>query len=151
MLKRALATLMPATFGWLLLAASPVAAQESGSAAGDWEGKISAQGMEYRIAYHIAEADDGTLSATLDSPDQGAFGLPFDSIETDGESVRLSYAAAGAVWEGTLTEDGRLDGVWRQGGSEIPLVLHRVKDETAEEGDEATEAGGETTEEKEEG
>ncbi|MCP5062335.1 MAG: alpha/beta hydrolase, partial [Ignavibacteriae bacterium] len=42
---------------------------------GDWYGVLDIQGQKLRIVFHIVE-NDGSLTATMDSPDQGAKGIP---------------------------------------------------------------------------
>src|SRR5690606_36005680 len=56
---------------------TPAAAQE---AAGDWIGTLDAGGTRLRIAVHIEQREDGTLGGTLDSLDQGAFGLALPGV-----------------------------------------------------------------------
>ena len=41
---------------------------------GDWKGTLAVSGIELSLIFHITD-DDG-LKATMDSPDQGAFGIP---------------------------------------------------------------------------
>ena len=55
---------------------------------GDWKGTIDAAGTKLDLVLHIS-TKDGALSATLDSPDQGATGLAIDSI-----SVTASHCAS---------------------------------------------------------
>ena len=42
---------------------------------GPWSGSISMGGIKLRLVFHIQQSEQG-LSATLDSPDQGAKGIP---------------------------------------------------------------------------
>ena len=46
---------------------------------GDWEGTIDAGVVKLRLVLHVVKKG-GVLSATLDSPDQGATSLPIDAI-----------------------------------------------------------------------
>jgi hypothetical protein len=92
---------------------------------GDWEGMISGGGGSIRIIFHIMAGEDGALTATLDSPDQGASGVPFTSVEYADGTLKLVLAAAQASYEGTLTEDGTLAGTWSQGGGAIELNMSR--------------------------
>jgi hypothetical protein len=48
--------------------------------AGDWQGALSAGGAQLRLALHITAGKDGSLTATLDSVDQGAYGIPVSAI-----------------------------------------------------------------------
>ena len=50
---------------------------------GDWGGKLKVQGIQLRIVFHITEKN-GRYGATMDSPDQGAYNLPVDSIRYSG-------------------------------------------------------------------
>ena len=51
--------------------------------AGDWAGYVNVQGAKLKIVFHILR-DDGKLSATFDSPDQGAMGLKIDETALTG-------------------------------------------------------------------
>lgn len=50
-------------------------AQSADSLVGDWQGTVPTQFGDIRMVFHVREADDG-LWLTLDSPDQGAKGIP---------------------------------------------------------------------------
>lgn len=90
---------------------------------GDWEGMIAQQ---LRIVFHITADDDGNLAATFDSPDQGAFGVAFDSVEYADGKLTLQFAAAGASYAGAISEDNsKLEGTWTQGGQNLPLEMAR--------------------------
>lgn len=100
-----------------------VSAQEI---AGDWLGTLEAGAMRLRLVLHIINTDTG-LTATLDSPDQGARGIPVTKIVRTGMAVRFEVAAAGGVLEGTLDKElHTIDGTWTQAGNTLPLVLERV-------------------------
>jgi pimeloyl-ACP methyl ester carboxylesterase len=62
----------------------------------------------------------------MDSPDQGAYAIPASEVEAFGDSVRFSVAAVGGEYEGRLSEDGStLDGIWKQAGMVLDLVMER--------------------------
>ena len=44
---------------------------------GDWQGKISYQGTELSIIFHIT-GQQGEYSTSMDSPDQGATGIAIE-------------------------------------------------------------------------
>jgi len=102
-------------------------AQELPSLAGDWSGTLGAGGAgTLRIVFRLVGSEDGSLGATLDSPDQGAFGIAAGPVTIDGRSVRIEVEAVGGHYEGVLSEDGtRLDGTWHQGGASLPLALEK--------------------------
>ena len=56
--------------------------------AGDWQGTLSAGGAELRLVLHMGAAKDGSLTATLDSVDQGAYGIPVSAITLNGGQVQ---------------------------------------------------------------
>lgn len=108
----------------LLVAAvvAPAAPQEAAALAGVWEGRINVAGQSIRVVFRVAE--DG--STTMDSPDQGAFGIAADRPVLEGGTVRIGVPAVGGRFEGALAADGRtLSGALVQGGANVPLVLSR--------------------------
>ena len=89
---------------------------------GDWQGTLSAGGAQLRLALHITAAKDGTLTATLDSLDQGAIGIPVSSIELRETQLTLGVPAVGGTYTGTVNKDAtEIDGTWSQGQ---PLTLN---------------------------
>jgi len=47
---------------------------------GDWNGALKVQGIQLRLVFHITKTDTG-YTATMDSPDQGAKGIPVTDYE----------------------------------------------------------------------
>lgn len=94
---------------------------------GYWRGQLQVPGAgTLTIGLNITRADDGKLSATLDSPDQGARDIPIASITLTGQTLRVNVARIGGVYEATLQADKDvLVGEWRQGGGVMPLTLER--------------------------
>jgi fermentation-respiration switch protein FrsA (DUF1100 family) len=95
---------------------------------GTWAGSLDTGSVKLRIVFHITNTEDG-LTATMDSPDQGATGIPVTSISRDGSSLKIELKQADGVFEGKLDEKlTTIDGTWTQGGGSAPLVVKRVKD-----------------------
>ncbi|HZI87431.1 MAG TPA: alpha/beta fold hydrolase [Pyrinomonadaceae bacterium] len=93
---------------------------------GDWEGYLDAGGTKLRLVVHIIKKDIA-LIATLDSPDQGATGLPIDSITLESGSVEFEMNSLGGRYEGELSkDDSQIEGKWTQGGQTFPLILKRM-------------------------
>lgn len=44
---------------------------------GDWNGVLNVQGTNLRIVFHVT-GEEGAYQSTLDSPDQGAYGIQMD-------------------------------------------------------------------------
>lgn len=101
---------------------------------GSWEGPLKIlSGQSIRLRINITKNPDGTLKATTDSPDQGAFGIPIDSITLEGRTLRWSLKQLQASYEGTLNEAGtEIAGKLTQGVA-LDLVLKRM-DATASKG-----------------
>ncbi|MEE8572408.1 MAG: hypothetical protein V3T20_04025 [Gemmatimonadota bacterium] len=134
MLKHVRNTLVALTV-MVAAVASFAAAQDAPSAVGDWEGVVAAGPQELTVVFHITQIEDGTYAATLDSPDQGAFGIPCEAPVVEGASINVPVAAVQGGFEGTIAEDGaKIDGTWSQMGNSIPLVLTPVKAEEEAEG-----------------
>jgi fermentation-respiration switch protein FrsA (DUF1100 family) len=91
---------------------------------GTWLGTLNAGAVNLRLQFHFVSGSNG-LSATMDSLDQGAKGMPVSVVTLDGATVHLEVAAAGANYDGKLDDAGTtITGVWSQSGESLPLVLH---------------------------
>ncbi len=93
--------------------------------AGTWSGVLTVQGgMQLHIVFHVKAAADGTLSGTMDSPDQGAKGIPVSAVTVKGDSVRFEVAVANGGFAGAFAADhASIDGTWSQSGASLPLKL----------------------------
>ena len=113
---------------FLLLAACaglPAAAQSQDQWTGTWLGNLKAGALSLRLVFNIS-VTNGALSGTMDSPDQGAKGIPVSKVTTNGNAVTLEVAVANASFSGTLAADGKImDGAWSQSGQKFPLLLER--------------------------
>jgi uncharacterized protein len=93
---------------------------------GTWLGKLVIPGNTLRIVFHISE-ENGQLKATLDSPDQGALGIPVSNITETNDSVVLEVASIGGVYSGKIEKDSNtINGTWQQGGANLPLVMKKT-------------------------
>lgn len=93
---------------------------------GDWQGTLSAGGMDLRLVIHITRGTNGQLAATLDSIDQGASGIPVTSVSIKENILSLTVTAIGGTYEGIINANGTIDGIWAQGAGRIPLLLTRA-------------------------
>lgn len=94
--------------------------------AASWTGSLDVGAVRLRLVFHL-KPEGETLTATLDSPDQGAKGIPLDEVTLDAAMIRIESKKMKAVFNGKLnaTSD-RIEGTWSQGGREFPLVLERA-------------------------
>lgn len=96
---------------------------------GHWQGALSVgPGVSLRLVLHITARADGTLAATLDSPDQGAKDIPVTSVTLGADgAVRVELARLSAVFEGRpAANGGEIDGHWKQGPNALPLQFRRL-------------------------
>lgn len=98
---------------------------------GNWEGTLEAPGVKLKIVFHIT-TDGKTYRATMDSPDQGAMGIPVTETNFTDEKLSLKIANLGASYEGQLDPSSEaIKGVFKQGPAVIPLNLTKVEGETS--------------------
>ena len=94
---------------------------------GMWQGTLNVGGAKLRLVFHVTKTDSGTLVSTLDSPDQGAKGIPVSKVTVSGDSVIFTVGTVGGAYEGKFSDDsGSIDGKWKQSGADFPLVLTRT-------------------------
>ena len=96
-----------------------------GAVEGDWKGVLDVGVAQLRIVFHITGGEDG-LTATMDSPDQGASGIPVPEVTVDPPSVVLGLPAIQGRYEGELDASGdTIHGTWSQGPQSFALDLTR--------------------------
>lgn len=94
---------------------------------GDWYGQLDfGAGTTLRLVLHVSKAGD-TYSSTMDSPDQKASGIPLSSTTYKAPDLSFSLESAKITFTGKLTESNKIDGIFNQGGKNIPLLLSREK------------------------
>jgi len=97
------------------------------SVEGVWLGTLKFAGTELRVVFKILKSPDGNLTATLDSPDQGAKDIPVEEVVFQNGHLRLNAKSINGVFEGDMKEDNStIEGQWSQGGVTIPLTLQRT-------------------------
>jgi len=97
---------------------------------GQWNGLLKVQGIQLRVVFNISKAGTG-FSSTMDSPDQGAKGIPVTSTSFESSVLKLAVANLGVEYEGTLTKNNTITGTFRQSGQSFPMDLSREKIEKA--------------------
>lgn len=109
----------------LLLLLSTISYGQKGIA-GDWHGVLDIQSVaQLRLVFHISVLE-GQLSATLDSPDQGAFGIPAGELSFTPPHLTIKMPALMAEYAAEVNGDfSQLDGTFTQRGMAFPLVMQR--------------------------
>ncbi|MBL0336471.1 MAG: alpha/beta fold hydrolase [Chitinophagaceae bacterium] len=99
-------------------------AQNPAPYVGTWAGVLNV-GVELRIVFHFESPDGKTLKGRGDSPDQGAFGFPLDTVFIENEKLNLQLKGVNASFAGTLVNDTTMEGIFTQ-GADIPLTLKKT-------------------------
>ena len=93
---------------------------------GDWEGKIDTGNGSLRVIVHISQGAEGTLTGSLDSPDQGSTGTALDSINYKDPDLHFAIESFGSSFDGKMNRDSsEITGEWKQSGRTLPLVFKR--------------------------
>ena len=88
---------------------------------GAWTGKLKVGAISLTLVLHLDQTD-GQVKAMLDSPDQGAKGIPATLDYLSDDSVSVSVKSLGATYQARLLHD-KLNGSFRQNGMSLPLEL----------------------------
>ncbi|EAZ81383.1 alpha/beta hydrolase family protein [Algoriphagus machipongonensis] len=91
---------------------------------GQWKGVLKVQGVQLPLVFNIEKTDSGYKS-TMDSPQQGAFGIPATSTNFENSTLTIQITNARIKYEGTLGEDEVVIGVFDQGGQTYPMNLKK--------------------------
>src|SRR5262245_40677900 len=84
---------------------------------GIWLGTLKVGVVELRVVFDIGKDVQGKVQATLDSPDQGAKGIPVEVAALQGDDVKIEVKSIRGAFAGKLSADGQqIKGEWRQGG-----------------------------------
>lgn len=97
--------------------------QDKTTPEGSWFGIINAQSLEIKLAFHIVKKDS-LFIATMDSPDQQAFGIPVSSLLYRNSMLKIEIVNAQIEYTGVYTGD-RIMGTFKQAGLSFPLNLSR--------------------------
>jgi len=96
--------------------------------AGQWNGILSVGAMQLRIVFNVTKTASG-YSATMDSPDQGAYGIPVATTTFVDNVMKIGAPNLGIQYEGALDQSNVISGQFKQAGQSFPLTLSREKKE----------------------
>lgn len=97
---------------FMLLTSTAVNAQQ-----GTWKGELDVYGTKLPLIFNFTA--DG---CSIDSPAQGAKGIPAQKSVAEDGTIKVTIAMIGATFEGKQS-DNRIEGMFSQGGASLPLVL----------------------------
>jgi pimeloyl-ACP methyl ester carboxylesterase len=91
---------------------------------GQWNGVLKAPGVQLRIVFHVNKTETGYTS-TMDSPDQGAKGIPVTKTSFENAALKLEIGAIRGSYEGILNNDNIIVGKLTQNGQSIDINLSK--------------------------
>lgn len=91
---------------------------------GQWNGLLKIQGTQLRVVFHIAKTETGYIS-TMDSPDQGAIGIPVTKTSFENAVLKLEIAAIRGSYEGILNSNNVVVGKLTQAGKSVDINLSK--------------------------
>jgi uncharacterized protein len=107
-------------------AATPSAPSHVQTLAGAWSGTLQAGDTVLHMVLHVSRGEYGSFQATLDSLDQGVYGIDASSLSHTGAVLKFEVPSVGASYDGEVSADQQsIEGTWSQGGASLPLIFHR--------------------------
>ena len=100
------------TTAFIALASLVANAQE-----GAWNGELNVMGTKLPLVFNFS-----TEGCTMDSPSQGAKGIPAEKTIKDDGTIKITVAMIGATFEGKM-DNNEIKGTFIQNGFLIPLTL----------------------------
>lgn len=124
--RRLVRATLPAILTFVVVLGTALAATAP-AVVGDWQGALSTGNGSLRVVVHISQDKDGKLTATMDSPDQGATGIAISSITYQDPDLHFAIERFGCTYEGKMSKDkSEITGVWKQGAASLPLSFKRA-------------------------
>jgi hypothetical protein len=103
-------------------------AQSTKPVVGDWEGTLDpgAQAKK-RIVVHISAAQDGSLSGTIDFPDQDTSGIQMTAITYKASALHFESTPSMIVYDGSMGADkSSIAGTLKEAAQSLDLTLKRT-------------------------
>ena len=89
---------------------------------GQWNGVLEVQGTALHLVFNINKTATG-YESTMDSPDQGAKGIPVTITTFENAVLKIAITNAGIAYEGTLDNSNTIIGNFKQAGRTFPMNL----------------------------
>lgn len=112
----------------MLLLCASVCASQAQKLEGSWTGKLSVQGTQLTLVFHIEKDKNSGFIVTMDSPDQSVKGVPATVNSLTADSVDIVISSIGARYLGKHQGD-HIQGTFTQFGRSFPLMLNRGVEE----------------------
>lgn len=92
---------------------------------GTWLGTLDLRSASLRLVFNISYTEEGSFEATLDSPDQGARGIPMGQVRLTGDSLMIAAPVIQGSYAGKFTSSTSIEGEWKQPGGTFVLNLEK--------------------------
>ena len=112
----------------MLLLCASVCVSQAQKLEGSWTGKLSVQGTQLTLVFHIEKDKNSGFIVTMDSPDQSVKGVPATVNSLTADSVDIVISSIGARYLGKQQGDN-IQGTFTQFGKSFPLMLNRGVEE----------------------
>lgn len=112
----------------MLLLCASVCASHAQKLEGSWTGKLSVQGTQLTLVFHVEKDKNNGFIGTMDSPDQCVKGVPATVNSLTVDSVDIAVSSIGARYLGKQQGD-HIQGTFTQFGRSFPLMLNRGVEE----------------------
>lgn len=112
----------------MLLLCASVCASHAQKLEGSWTGKLSVQGAQLTLVFHVEKDKNNGFIGTMDSPDQSVKGVPATVNSLTADSVDIAVSSIGARYLGKQQGD-HIQGTFTQFGRSFPLMLNRGVEE----------------------
>lgn len=92
------------------------------SIAGSWYGLLDVQGSKLRLVLNVKQEITGDYSMTMDSPDQGARGIPVNSVKYENGNLAIQVSSIGMSYSAEVRNDS-IVGIFSQGLFQTSLTF----------------------------
>jgi uncharacterized protein len=107
-------------------AASSAGQQTRVGVEGDWSGTLQAGDAQLHLVLHLLRDAKGELHGTLDSLDQGVYGMEVSSLFRQEATLSFELSSVGASYQGRISADHKyITGIWKQSGMGLALIFQR--------------------------
>jgi hypothetical protein len=112
----------------LTVAPPHILAQDASPIVGDWQGTLNPGAQPKKpIVVHISASQDGSLTGTIDYPEQDTTGMQMTAITYRKSILHFECTPSLTVYDGTMNEGHTaLSGTMKQAGASLDLTLHRT-------------------------
>ncbi len=105
-----------------------IVAQDGPPVVGDWQGTLNPGAQPKKpIVVHISAAQDGSLTGTIDYPEQDTTGIQMTAITYRKSILHFECTPSLTAYDGTMNQDhSAISGTLKRAGGSLDLTLHRT-------------------------